>query len=722
MAVAGLKLGWSAVLLALSLLVAAAYGQPPGNTPADVGFICATAGELGLAGEPPVLAFSVFEKGVWKPAEAFVEPEDVAFLLVPLLTGDKPEKGVVQGQLPPPVLKNETTICFKPGRGAPRAKPPAEGKLAVVKKRGEVYHVFITRPEAAPHANFSISQMGKPQGERPDEVKTEGALPKSKPRGGGEAEAQLTTGMTYWASFKLYSSFNKVLGLGQCAVFEFDVPAETADAALVLLGGTTPGTYSYYVEKWQNGAKTATYSGQTTVYSGSPQTVAVWMGGGRATYKGRICNPYLSSAAVYTAALVRVVNQQQYLRQDTTKMPKTHIHLSTSFDSKPPANPQLLRNSYVAVPGFLVDAASQITVDVYLRVLKSKAASTLYVYWEPLYLGSITGYTDPTDSNYLVFQTRITIPSSLYMYLLPTNGLGGVISIGPVDASPGFDAEVRIWTYVQRPVELAPAGDYLYRDYYTKRFRETTLVFHDVVGSAPPQVALMADLEYIAMSDGNYMIILNTKPLVIGDWTGKTNFVKLRYYIKGFDSNSIPVGFSVAVGPVYKLGSNILLEILQYISAALSYYDLAKSTLDALKGARVQFPIVGYITLLLSSYVSSISTNVIGYYDAGRGAAVLEFYTGGYNEPLTTYWGLFPSIRSVDTVVVTGVDLGLCDSISCYWFNIFSADGPSMPITTLGQGSVSGYVNAFPYRTLMCGIQEIPHIRDVDKCLRQYFR
>ena len=703
MAVVGLRLGWSAVLLALSLLVAAAYGQPPGNTPADVGFICATAGELGLAGEPPVLAFSVFEKGVWKPAEAFVEPEDVAFLLVPLLTGDEPEKGVVQGQLPPPVLKNETTICFKPGRGAPRAKPPAEGKLAVVKKRGEVYHVFITRPEAAPHANFSISQMGKPQGERPDEVKTEGALP----RGGGEAEAQLTTGMTYWASFKLYSSFNKVLGLGQCAVFEFDVPAETADAALVLLGGTTPGTYSYYVEKWQNGARTATFTGQTTVYSGSPQTVAVWMGGGRATYKGQICNPYLSSAAVYTAALVRVVNQQQYLRQDTTKMPKTHIHLSTSFDSKPPANPQLLRNSYVAVPGFLVDAASQITVDVYLRVLKSKAASTLYVYWGPLYLGSISGYTDPTDSNYLVFQTRITIPSSLYMYLLPTNGLGGTISIGPVDASSGFDAEVRIWTYVQRPVELAPAGDYLYRDYYTKRFRETTLVFHDA--DDPSQVALLADLESIAMSNGGHLIILNTRPLVIGGWTGKTNYIKLRYYIKGFDSALRPVGFLAGTdGIMYNTDSKTLLEIIAQI-------------LIGLKRATSSFPVIGYLTLLLSNYVDAVSPYVRVYY-ADSHTAVLEFYTGGYNEPLSTIYSLSFD-RLVDTVAVIRAEVGLCsNSFSCAWIPIFSADGPLMPITTLGPGTVSVYVDTFPYRTLMCGAQEIPHIRDVDKCLRQYFR
>ena len=709
------------VVLAFAVL---AYGQSPHQAPIpEVGFICATAGELGVAGEPPVLAFSVFEKGVWKPADAFVEPENVTFLLVPLLTGDKPEKGVVTGQLPPPVLKNETVICFKPGRGTPRAKPPAEGKLAVLKKRGEVYHVFITRPEAAPHANFSVAQMGKPQGERPDEVKTEGALPKSKPRGGGgEATAQMVIGMTYWASFKLYSSFNKVLGLGQCAAFEFDVPAETADTALVLLGGTTPGTYNYYVEKWQNGAKTATFTGQTTVYSGSPQAIAVWMGGGRATYKGRICNPYLSSATIYTAVLVKVNNQQQYLRQDTTKMPKTAIHLSTLFDSNPPANTMLLKNSYVAVPGFIVDAASQITIDVYLRVLKSKASSTLYVYWGPLYLGSVTGYTDPSNSNYLIFSTRITIPADLYMYLLPTNGLGGVISIGPVDASSGFDAEVQIWTYVQRPVELAPAGDYLYTNYYTKRFRETTLVFYDVVGSAPPQVAFMADLEYIAAPNGGHVITLNTKPLVIGSWTGKTNYVRLRYYIKGFDSNLRPVDFSVHVGQVYKSGSDILLEILQYISSALSYYDLVKSTLDALKRAGAQFPLIGYVTLLLSSYVSSVSTDVIGYYDAGKGEAVLEFYTGGYNEPLTTQWSLTPSVLVLDTVVVTGVDLGLCDSISCRWVSIFRADGLLTPITTLGPGSVSGYVNVFPYRTLTCGAQEVPHVQYVDRCLRQYFR
>ncbi|MEM0483257.1 MAG: hypothetical protein QW434_00935 [Pyrobaculum sp.] len=51
-----------ATLLAWALVVLA-YGQPPQQTPSsEMGFICATAGELGVAGEPPNLAFSVFEK------------------------------------------------------------------------------------------------------------------------------------------------------------------------------------------------------------------------------------------------------------------------------------------------------------------------------------------------------------------------------------------------------------------------------------------------------------------------------------------------------------------------------------------------------------------------------------------------------------------------------------------------------------------------------------
>lgn len=75
----------------------------------------------------------------------------------------------------------------------------------------------------------------------------------------------------------------------------------------------------------------------------------------------------------------------------------------TLFDSKLLENTRLLKNSYVAVPGFIVDAASQITVDVYLRVLKSRASSTLNLYWGSLYLGSVTGYTDPSDSNYLIY-------------------------------------------------------------------------------------------------------------------------------------------------------------------------------------------------------------------------------------------------------------------------------------------------------------------------------
>ncbi|WP_333638662.1 hypothetical protein [Pyrobaculum aerophilum] len=610
-------------------------------------------------------------------------------------------------------------ICFKAGRGSPRAKPPVEGKLAVVKRQGMVYHVFITRADAAPHANFSIAQMGRPHGERPDEVKTEGALPKSVPRGGGEATAQLITGMTYWATFKLYKAFNKTLGLGQCAEFEFDVPAETADVALALLGGTTPGTYGYYVEKWQNGVKKATFTGTTTVYSESPQTIAVWMGGGRATYKGRICNSYLSSATVYTAVLVKVSNQQQYLRHDTTKMPKIGIHLSTLFDSKLLENTRLLKNSYVAVPGFIVDAASQITVDVYLRVLKSRASSTLNLYWGSLYLGSVTGYTDPSDSNYLIFKARVTIPDNLYMVLLPTDGLGSVISIGPVDASPGFDAEVQIWLYVRRPVELAPAGDQLYTSAYTKRFRETTLIFYDVVGG-PSGIAFMTQLEYMEWPRG-YRIVLGTQPLVIDGWTGKSNFIGLRYYIKAFDSNSRPVRITAGTdGIVYKSGSNTLLEMIRDVSTALSFYDLAKSTIDALKKTTASFPVIGYVTLLLSSYVDTVSADVKVYYP-DLYTAVLEFKTGGYNEPLSTVY-LLSFEGPADTNVVTRVEVGRCDSISCYWMPIFSAEGPALPITTLGHVGTSSSFNAFPYRTLTCGVQEIPHSQDPDYCLRQYFR
>ncbi|MEM0464851.1 MAG: hypothetical protein QXE89_12375, partial [Pyrobaculum sp.] len=131
-----------AFVLALAVLAAVITAQGP---PREL--FCATASELGLAGESSALMFSVFEKGSWRPAAAYIEPENVTFILVPLLTRSDTDltKAAVPGRLTPPLLKNETVVCFEAAPGRPAAPPPAPGVLIAVERKGEKYHVFVAR-------------------------------------------------------------------------------------------------------------------------------------------------------------------------------------------------------------------------------------------------------------------------------------------------------------------------------------------------------------------------------------------------------------------------------------------------------------------------------------------------------------------------------------------------------------------------------------------------
>ncbi|AET32649.1 hypothetical protein [Pyrobaculum ferrireducens] len=62
-------------LIALAMLVAT-QGSPRE-------LFCATAGQLGLAGENLNIMFTVFERGSCRPAATYIEPENVMFVLVP---------------------------------------------------------------------------------------------------------------------------------------------------------------------------------------------------------------------------------------------------------------------------------------------------------------------------------------------------------------------------------------------------------------------------------------------------------------------------------------------------------------------------------------------------------------------------------------------------------------------------------------------------------------
>ncbi|MEZ0319434.1 MAG: hypothetical protein ABWK05_05515 [Pyrobaculum sp.] len=700
--------------LALALALAAyTLAQPPQ-------MFCATAGELGLAGEPPDLAFSVFERGSWRPALAYVEPENVTFLLVPALVGNKTDlekikRGVLPGQLPPPVLKNSTKICFEAGRGVPQAKPPAHGRLVVVEKKGAKYHVFVTRVVNATPANFSIPVGARADGEKPDSIEARGELPRGQkaPRE-GQATIQQTVVQSYWASFKLYKAYNKDVAPGGCVYFNFDTPAETSNTAVVLLGGTTPGTYSYYVEKRQ-GSQTQRFSGNVVVYSGLPQTIVVWMGGGRATYLGRICNQNSNTAKIYTAALLQVSNQLQYLRVDTVKMRETPIILDWQGYEPVYYNNHLLQNSYIAIPGFYADAASTIIVDVYLRVPKDRASTTLYVYWGALYLGSITGAADPSDSRYLVFNTRLSVPSNLFMALLPTNGLGGVISIGPVDARfPGFRANVRVQAYVQRPTELAPAGDGSYFTNLTKRLKETIIHFEECPFSVR---AYMNNLEFLTHVRDLHLVV-NINPFNFGTWNGKSSYATIRYYLKAYDSGlrELSIQQQGGTGEVYTKGSAWWLEWLKAISVVVSMGDLVKSTIDALKGATAGFPIIGYVTLALDSYVSNAQASLKFWVEGN--SLVVEFYTGFYDDPLVGSLSIrLPSEAAY--LAVTKAEVMSC--IITYYYTLYQVNGPVWPTTTIGYASVpASLASQFPFRTLTCGAQEMSS--SPNTCVNENYR
>jgi len=692
---------------------------------------CATAGELGVAGEPPDLAFAVFEGGVWRPARAYVQPENVTFLFVPLLVGNKTniQEAALAGQLPPPRLRNDTLICFEAARGIPPVKLPAAGLLVVLEKGSTKYHVFITRIDAATPANFTILSLGPLGGDKPTRVTKQGSLPRPVPRQVPKETTQRevepflyssTTSLSYWASFKLYKAFGKDLAprgyQGRCVSFTFDTPAETSDAAVVLIGGTTPGTYSYYIVKRQ-GRDMAVWGGSVQAYSG-PNSAFIWLGPGRANYRVEICNENSYTARIYVTALLMVSNQPQYLRIDTIKMPRAYIYIPGLFEGLP-INNYLLQNSCFTVPGFYVDAASNIVVDIYLRVPKYVASTTLYVYWGPLYLGSISGRQDPLNRNYLIFDARLYIPRSLYWYILPTNGLGGAISICPIDARYPFSASIRVWMYNERPVELAPAGDSFYVEYLNKRLKETTLIF---TSHSASRIAYSVNLEFMRYAEGNAFGITATR----FDLGYTQLFGKIRYYIKTYDSSLNEIFVSAGATQVYTTGSGWRVESLQYVSLVLSLYDLAKSTIDALKRVASGFPVIGYITLLLDSFASQSQASLSAWTtDAGK-TLVIQLNIPLSDQPLSGYvhvsFDRRPYLMEVVKVEVSAPPCWI-DTPSC-WVTVYEGSR-LMPTTTTGNVfiplSAASMPSQFPFRTLTCGAQEFRVVSAL-RCINDYFR
>lgn len=687
--------GWFLVLF-ITLAAASLFAQGPLGE-----VFCASAGELGLAGESPALMVTVFERGSWRPAAAYVEPENVTFLLVPALTRNDTDlsRAVARAALPPPVLRNKTTVCFEAAPGTPSAEPPAPGVLIAVEKGKSKYHVFVARAADVENpAYFNLAWPGRGEGKRPDRVERVDRRKPPRAEKPPEAKIEQMSPLAYWAAFKLYRITTRSLPPGGCVETYFDVPEGTGDAAVVLTGGTTPGVYSYVITYVGTGS---TKTGSVTVYQGSPQTVVAWLGPGRATYKVRICNQNSQVAAVHASALVRVANSQ-YFRNDVIRTTRTFIPF---YICNPtgcvPLNEWLKTGSnYLAVPGFYVDAASDIVIDIYLRVPKRATSGTLYVYWGGLYIGSIVGQADPRNSNYVIFSASLRVPQGLYPYLLPTYGLGGVISLGPLNDVGGSELSINVG--VRRPTELAPAGDALY-GYPTKIFKESLLVVNTR--------AFIADLE--AVSGFGIAMVISTKPF---ESVGQSSYTTIRMTVKALDSglNPVPVAAGTA-GVVVTSGSSWILETLPWLSLVLSIYDLAKSTIDALKGAVQTFPVIGYVTLLLDKAVQSAAASV--RVTTSGNAITVELYTGWHNEPLAAnVTAAFPYPPAY--VFVSRVEYS-----TPYVPNtvVYSVDGPALPFTAIGSLPQAGQTTYFPYRTLSCGAQEYT-IPNSFKCINEYFR
>ncbi|MCU7787110.1 hypothetical protein ODS41_04105 [Pyrobaculum sp. 3827-6] len=682
-------------LIALAMLVIAQ--GPPRE------LFCATAGQLGLAGENPNIMFTVFERGSWRPAAAYIESENVTFVLVPAVARNNtdPAKAVVRGALPPPVLRNDTVVCFEAAPGRPAAVPPAPGLLIAVERRGAVYHVYVSRAGDVDNpANYTLAQPGRPEGKRPDKIELVDRRPAARGRGKTQPEAgiqQIST-LSYWAAFKLYRLTTQSLQPGGCVSTVFDVPDGTSQAAVVLTGGTTPGTYSYLI--FNNWNPSQRWSGTVSVLSGQPQTVVAWLPAGRAQYTVQICNQNSQPAAIYASALVSASNSQ-YLRNDVVRMTPSWIPQYICTTACIPFNNWLKSsNNYLAVPGFYVDAASSITVSINLRVPKSATTGTVYVYWGGLYIGSLSGGTDPSNPSYMVFSGTLTVPQSLYTALLPTYGLGGVISIGPLNPPDGSYLAVTV--AVRRPVELAPAGDSLY-NMPVKVVKESLVVTNTK--------AFITDLE--ATASYGIALAISTKPF---NTPRDSSYSFIRMTVNALDASLNPVQLSGATsGIVVTSGSSWLLESLPFLSLVMSIYDLAKSTIDALKNAVQSFPIIGFVTLAIDNFVQTASAS-IKVWTSGNSVTV-ELYTGWYNDPLVANVTVAAATRP------TYLYISRVEYTTPYypWYTVYSVDGPALPNTSIGTIPQGGQISYFPYRTLTCGAQE-SRIPKSWNCINDYFR
>jgi len=662
-------------------------------------YVCATAGELGIAGRSPLLQFMVWDGG-WKPVEAYVEGVDALFVPAPLARGNEATISRVaqRGVLPPGVLGNETLICFKPGSGIsewPRDTP--RGLLVAYKAGGVDGHVLIVdvadvdgpaQPLVAAMLpnNFTKVQVVErrwvegPAG-RAVELAQVGALPSP---------------ISYAASFSLRSFFGAQLSPGELRCSYFDVPSETSYVAVYFKPGTDPGTYYYEVKR--NGALA---SSGVVSYSGGPFGTALWASetGGRATYLLCIQNKDDATRSVSAAVYLYVRNQVNIVRDDAYYTNVIDVDMSTSQWRS-----HRTYNTYLYFPGYVdIDAAS--VIQIYVSALFNQEAVRrdsqgryyINVYWGQLYMGTLYGISTASG---VKFEEVLTVPTSLYWIITNTRGYNGTILIGPFNY-PTYPVKgsARVDVFVERPVELANASSAVLIHYATVRLRADAS-YHDVMpwSSGFKGVSFKTRVEFVFSGSAGHKLVVSVNPY---KWNNVENDIRYRTItitVKGYDQYGNPVKFNA--GGQFDLNAQSstgqLARLIEWASIILQGLDLGKAVVDYLAKAPSSFPIVSFITIALDAYVNAIQEKGTVQISPDGTIMKIGVYIGGVNGPI---FGVIPLSVSTSGMYTLKVDSIMFDGyVEVVQGSRFAAAGSAYSPRVL--------IYDFPFRTLTCGFQE----------------
>lgn len=698
------------LLLAASATAQAVPGGPAPPDPSGPVLLCASAGELGLAGAEPLLAFYAHDGSGWRPVEAYVEPLEVTF--VPAISNASAgvlERLSSRGQIQPARLLPETRLCFRAWPGVPGRMPDGPGILAVLEREGRRYHVFA--------ADLRAGYFGSPPPLWPMRVEAPTArvlearriFGAAGTRGAREAvhgveplQAGSTLSMSYLAAFPL-ARLATLLVPGMCASTEFEVPRETSAVTLYFAPGTTRGTYNFTV--WRNGTRYA--SGTVRLYwdVSLPSRIAA-LAGGRWRYRVRICDvDPIAAGRTAVSAVVEVRGQRAIWRSDRIMTREVYI------SSRAPYNATFGSKLYFYLPGFDVDAAyfdpsayaSGVTVHVYAAfpadaVEKDSTGPYLDVYWGPLYLGRIYGSSSGSSA---VFSGSVDVSSSLlYIYAI-TRGLGGVISVGPLKYRWPLST-LRIDMSIFRPVDLADADSWMYQDYYTRRFRAEASYhswFADVLK------AFKATVDIYRSANGFYGV-LYVAPYQVPGWLVDNSYYGITFKFRALDELGNPAQFAVASGSaeLYTPASaGVYARYLEVTSQTLKWVEFLKGMADALRRAASGFPIIGYATILLDNIVNTLAEKATVWTEDNGYVLAMRIYTGATGTAPIASQKIGFAMGGAGTIYLDSVLIDFGPTTYRVWppaVNVPQYPGPEGSLY-LRPASAS-----FLNRTLTCGYQE----------------